>query len=562
MKEDCRSGEHSEPCSPNRSVGLGISRAFPEADAEIDLVDRSEGSDPSSFPHPHSQNTVTLDLTQLLSSDITESGSFHLGCTIWTTSLGKLLQALPIMAFLIDQSCNIAAANRVCERLGSDYEKIVGKPFASILSDLTESAKAEETVKEVFVTRQQRVLNAALGIKPIEIWGRITFRSIRLGTERLVMTLVEDLTIEQRQLLLEQKHNHALTTEISRRRAVERELVATEERYRRVVESANDSIYTTDDRGRFTYLNPVALNQSGYAVEELVGRPYYLLIHPDHVEEVIKWYSSQMAERTPQTYYEFPIVAKNGTTIWIGQNVQLLLKDAQITGVQAIARDITERKIAEERLKASLKEKEVLMREIHHRVKNNLQVISALFTLQADHVDEQKAVDVLRSANARIKAMALVHEKLYGSGNLAQIRIDEYVTDLVNDLIGFSDESTAKIALDIHVDKICFSLETAIPIGIIITELLGNTMTHGFPEGGGGTVQVRLRSLDRDLFELVIRDDGIGILGEMRPENSGSLGLELVAAFARKLQGEVRFDTSEHTEFSMIFKQAEVQGWS
>lgn len=376
------------------------------------------------------------------------------------------------------------------------------------------------------------------------------------------MALVEDLTLERQQLLLQEQHNRELTAEINRRRKIEEDLAASEAQYRQVVESANDSIYTTDQRGRFTYLNPLALHQTGYAKEELLGQPFTMLIHQDHAEEVIKRYSAQWSERTPQTYYELPIVAKDGTTIWIGQNVQLLVKDGRVIGFQAIARDITDRKTAEERLRASLEEKEVLMREIHHRVKNNLQVISALLTLQADHVEEQKAVEVLTGANARLKAMALVHEKLYESSNLSQIRIDEYLTDLMNELIGFNNESTTTITLNSHIDEIYFGPDTAIPIGLIATELMTNAMKHAFPEGRPGTVKVHLRSIGTDLFEFLVSDDGIGVSEEICSGNTRSLGLQLVAAFARKLQGEIHFDTSKGTEFSMKFKQVDVQGRS
>ena len=213
-----------------------------------------------------------------------------------------------------------------------------------------EAAEVKEAIWQAFSTRQQRVLNASVGIG-CKVWGRITFRSIRFAMERMIMALVEDLTVERKQLLLQRQHNRELTAEINRRRKIEKDLAASEEQYRQVVESATDSIYTTDHRGRFTYLNPVALNQTGYSKEELIGQPYIRLIHPDHAEEVIKLYSMQWSERSPQTYCEFRIVAKNGATIWIGQNVQLLLKDDTAIGFQAIARDITDRKTAEERLR-------------------------------------------------------------------------------------------------------------------------------------------------------------------------------------------------------------------
>jgi PAS domain S-box-containing protein len=552
MKEVGRRADHSEHSLQDPKVDSEDCPSFSMTSAENQPAEATKSNHYSPEAAQLSRGSASLDLTQLLSSDVTESGSFDLSGMIWNTSLGKILQAVPLITFLVDENCRIVAANEACQKLGSDYSRIIGIPFANLFPDPSEAARAEEVVKQVFLTREQCFFKASLGISPNKTWGRMTFRSIRLGTERLVLILVEDLTVEQ-------KYNHELTTEINRRRLIEKNLVASEEQYRLVVESANDAIYTTDRRGQFTYLNPVALKQTQYSKEELLGQHYSVLIHPGHVEAVLKYYALQFSDRTPQTYYEFQILAKDGTAIWIGQNVQLLMKDDKVTGFQAIARDITDRKLAEEKLRASLVEKEVLMREIHHRVKNNLQVISALLTLQADHVEEQKAIEVLSSANARLKAMALVHEKLYESNNLSQIRIDEYVADLVSDLISFDDEFGSRIDLKIDIDEIYFEPDTMIPIGLIITELLTNAMKHAFPEGRHGMLLVRLRSIATDLFELQVSDNGIGILEEMHSGHSPSLGLELVTAFAKKLQGEVHFNTSAGTQFSMKFKQAEIQ---
>ncbi len=506
-----------------------------------------------------SSGTETLDFNQLFSPDITNSGSYDLRGRIWTTTFGKLLQALPLMAFLIDHSCKIVAANRSCAKLSSDYQKAIGTPFAGLFPDSAESRAAEKAVRAVFSTRKQQTSQALMRLAEAKISGRMTFRSIRVGTDRLVLVLVEDLTTEREKLLLQQKLNAELTREIQGRRKAEEDLATSERRYRQVVEAANDVIYTTDAQGRFAYVNPVALRKSGFSREELVGRSFLALIHPDHRDEVKSWYLSQYSTRTPQTYYEFPFVAKGGAAVWVGQNVQLLMKDENVVGFQAIARDISERKRAEEQLNASVKEKEVLMREIHHRVKNNFQVISALLSLQADHAEERNAVEVLTSANARIMAMALVHEKLYQSSNLAQIRIDEYVGDLVNYLIGFGQATAVGIATEIRIEELYFGPDTVIPIGLIITELLTNAMKHAFPDGREGAIQVRLQSTDTDHFELLVSDNGVGLPAGIQPGKSNSLGLGLVAAFARKLRGDIHLDTSKGTEFSMRFKRAEVQ---
>jgi PAS domain S-box-containing protein len=501
-----------------------------------------------------SKSTETIDFNQLFTPEVTESGSFDFTGAIWTTTFGKLLQALPIMAFLVDASSKIVAANRMCEKLGPDYQRAVGVRFAGLLPNAAEAEQAERDLREVFSTRKQRAFQGLIRIAKVNVWGRMTFRSIRVGPQRMVMVLIEDLTAETEKFRLQQELNTALRNEINGRKRAEQELAASEKRYRQMVETANDLIYMTNEQGRFTYLNPLALHKSGFSQEELLGQRYLRVVHPDHRNAVDQYYLSQFATRTLQTYYELPILAKSGETVWIGQNVQLLVENDKILGFQAIARDITDRKMAEEKLTSSLKEKEVLVREIHHRVKNNFQVISGLLTLQADHAQDKKSAEVLSDANARVRAMALVHEKLYQSPNLAQIKIDEYVGDLVRDLLGFGHENTRGITTEIDVEKLDFDPDKAIPIGLIISELLTNAMKHAFPDGREGAVHVRLHRTDKDHLELSVGDNGIRIPPGIHPENTRSLGLALVAAFVRKLRAEISLDTSGGTKFSIKFK--------
>jgi len=541
-------------CGSHRSAGAEPLRNR-GVKGDDDRIRRSAGAEQSPLTFGWEEGTQILDLDRFAPPEESDSGTFDLRGSFWTTTFGKLLQALPLMTFLIDRSLGIVAANRACEKLSPHYERVIGAPFVSLFSEPSDAITVEEAVTVVFSSRKQHVAQASLGIGRNRIWGRMTFRPIRMGAERLVMATIEDLTIERQQLILEQRHNEALEIEINRRRSAEKNLVASERRYRQVVETAHDLIYTTDAHGRFTYLNPLALRRLGYSEEELTGKHFLIVVHPDNRTEVRKRYVSQFSERTPQTYYELPILSNDGESIWIGQNVQLLTEDGIIIGFQAIARDITERKIAEERLKASLAEKEVLMREIHHRVKNNLQVISALLTLQADRVGEQKSAEVLASTNARIWSMALVHEKLYQSANVAQVRIDEYVADLVNDLLGFGRTDATGIAVKIDMEKLSFDPDTAIPIAMIVAELLTNAMKHAFPAGRQGVVHVRLRSVETDTLELMVSDNGIGMATGVVPGNTQSLGLELVAAFAGRLRGEIHFDTSQGTEISIRFKR-------
>jgi PAS domain S-box-containing protein len=527
---------------------------------EIETVDTTpdRSSEVSSIkPFVSSAATETIDITGLFSLDVSSSGSFNLGGEIWASTFGKMLQGLPIPVFLVDDSQRIAAANQACSNISPQYVKTINSPFSVIFSDLTTAKKVAHVLATVFSAREHRVVEAVLKIGKHKVYGRLTFRSVRIASSRYALVLVEDLTSEKKQLLLERKHNDQLEREIVRREQAEKDLAESEKRYRQVVEQANDAIYQTDYKGCFTFLNSTALSRSGYTQEDLMGKHFLITVHTEHQGEVGRFYARQFADKIPETYHEFPIVTKHGETIWVGQNVQMLVENDRILGFQAIARDITDRKNAEQRLKESLREKEVLMREIHHRVKNNFQIVAGLLELQSHTVDNEMYLEMFRSTEARINAMALVHEKLYQSDNLADIRIDEYIARVVEDLLGFCGQHGARIGIEMDVQKLCFGPDTAIHCGLIVTELVNNAITHAFADRTEGNIRVSLQSIGHDRYELAVCDNGIGMPMTHELEDSRSLGLDLVLALARKLRGDVEVSSSQGTEFRIRFKEVE-----
>ncbi|MBM3300444.1 MAG: PAS domain S-box protein [Deltaproteobacteria bacterium] len=415
----------------------------------------------------------------------------------------------------------------------------------------------------VFSTRRPQVVHGIMQVRDVRMWARVTFRVIRLTEERFALALVEDLTAEKKQLLLQKKHNEQLRLEIIRRKEIEERLAQSEKLYRQVVETANDAIYRTDKKGLFTYLNPVALHRSGYSEQDLIGQSFLVTVHPEYRESVTTFYVSQFANRVPETYYELPVLGKHGETIWIGQNAQLLTEGYRVVGFQCIARDITDRRRAEDRLKASLKEKEVLMREIHHRVKNNFQVISGLLALQAERIDDETYQEIFKNMEARIGAMALVHERLYESDDLADIRIDQYIMGILHDLISFPwEEAQSRVTLKTDVESLSLGADTAIPVGLIITELVANSLKYAFPKGQQAEISVGFHRLNDREFELLVSDNGVGMPDWIDPAKAISLGFSLVAAFVAKLHGEIQVTPRPGTHFRIRFRQVDEGGVS
>jgi len=215
-----------------------------------------------------------------------------------------------------------------------------------------------------------------------------------------------------------------------------------------------------------------------------------------------------------------------------------------------------ERRRAEEQIKASLKEKEVLLSEVHHRVKNNMQVIISLLRLQSSKIEDKQYADMFKNAEDRIRSMALIHEKLYRTKDFAKIDFNDYAKDLANHLIKTYSAAAGKIKLNMNIEDIHIGLGKAIPCGLIINELLSNSLKYAFPKGEGGEIKIVLRAINSEEVELTVRDDGIGISKEMDILKTESLGLQLVHILVEdQLDGSLEVDREEGTAFKIRFKK-------
>ncbi len=220
-------------------------------------------------------------------------------------------------------------------------------------------------------------------------------------------------------------------------------------------------------------------------------------------------------------------------------------------------REERRRKQAEKQIKSSLKEKEVLLSEIHHRVKNNMQVIISLLRLRADKIEDKKHADMFKEGEDRIRSMSLVHEQLYQSKDFANIDFGEYIKSLANGLFTSYGVDTNKIKLNIENKDVSFDLENAIPCGLIINELVSNSLKHAFPQQGEGNISIVLQSINEDEFELTVSDDGVGIPEALDVRDTESMGLHLIRVLAEQtLEGKMELNREEGTRFHFLFKRA------
>jgi PAS domain S-box-containing protein len=228
----------------------------------------------------------------------------------------------------------------------------------------------------------------------------------------------------------------------------------------------------------------------------------------------------------------------------------------QVTGFTVFVTNITGRKLADEQIKTSLKEKELLLKEIHHRVKNNMQVIISLLKLQSKNITDKQYLDMFKESQGRIKSMALVHEKLYKTKSLAEIDFKEYIKSLVSSLFRSYRIKPDKISLKIDVEEISLGLESAIPCGLIINELISNSLKHAFPNDRKGKVSVIFYSVNEDKLILKVSDNGIGVPEKFDIKNTKSLGLHLVTILSEdQLHGKIEFNRVDGTTFQIQFQK-------
>jgi PAS domain S-box-containing protein len=220
-------------------------------------------------------------------------------------------------------------------------------------------------------------------------------------------------------------------------------------------------------------------------------------------------------------------------------------------GVGGLSHDITERVEAEKQLLASLEEKEVLLREVHHRVKNNMQIVYSLLRLQSKSTNDAQVREAYRESQDRVKSMALVHEHLYRSDSLAHVDMREYVRSLTSSLV--ASHGARWVSLSTSVEGLLFGPDIAIPCGLIINELVANSLKHAFEGRRNGAIAVSLSKTSRGKCTLTVKDNGIGFVPEKRGYGLRSLGLQLVRGLTKQLQGAIEFRADNGTKVSVNF---------
>jgi PAS domain S-box-containing protein len=227
-------------------------------------------------------------------------------------------------------------------------------------------------------------------------------------------------------------------------------------------------------------------------------------------------------------------------------------ENEKVVEISCIANDITDKKMADEQMRQSLKEKEVLLKEVHHRVKNNLQVISSILNLQSSYVKDKKILEILLESQNRIKSMAFVHESLYQTKDFSNISFREYVENISRNLVHSYAATDSPPVLNLDLQDIQLNLDTAIPCGLIINELLTNSLKYAFAEGKKGKIDIIIKQKG-ELITITIADNGKGLPSTIDFRNTESLGLQLVVSLIEQINGKIKLDTKKGTKFTIEF---------
>lgn len=268
----------------------------------------------------------------------------------------------------------------------------------------------------------------------------------------------------------------------------------------------------------------------------------------------LKGYAKVIKDITQQKIAEEQLIQKDEQLRVINEKLEQKVEERtlQLTMLnETLQKEINERKEAEAKIESSLKEKEILLKEIHHRVKNNLQIISSLLNIQADYINDEKLLEIFVESRNRVKSMALIHEKLYQSEDIAYINFSDYITELTWSLFKTYNYSTDKVKLQFKLEKIFFGIDQGITLGLLLNELISNAFKHAFPDKSG-TLKIKTSRRD-DSYIFIIQDDGIGLPAGFDRENINTLGLQLIITLVDQIKGNITFINDNGTKVRIEF---------
>ncbi len=380
-------------------------------------------------------------------------------------------------------------------------------------------------------------------------------KGVRQVIEYLLTLQGEERSFEARLVALDSDKVLAIVRDVTEQKRAE------EERFiRKIAEAVPHTMFVYDlDEERHVYINHQARQNFGYSPEEIIQMGSTFLttaLHEDdraHFPELLARWGGAADDQVFET--EYRMKHKNGEWRWFAGRDAVFLRTAtgRVRQIIGTAHDITDYKHAQQQILTALKEKEALLKEVHHRVKNNLQIISSLLNLQAAQIKETPVLQIFTETKNRVRSMALLHETLYSTENLARIDFARYVDSLCAHLFRSYGVDPQRISLQTTIAGVTLDLDQAIPCGLIINELVSNAIKYAFPEDRAGTVWVALQPYTAQQYQLCVRDNGVGLPIDLDLTGTESLGLRLVHDLTWQINGELTITWTAGAAFTILF---------
>jgi PAS domain S-box-containing protein len=330
-------------------------------------------------------------------------------------------------------------------------------------------------------------------------------------------------------------------------------LLKSEAEFKALADNAPIMIVRVNREGIIGYINQVQL---GYKIEDVIGTPVFNFIHPSH-HDLYRGNIHKAIETAESVFFELKVPDPEGKIYWFDVHMAPIIEAEGIDEVVVLTSDVTEKKKAKEEMEKVLAEKEILLKEVHHRAKNNLQLLSSILNLFTNKTVDEKRLGVLYECKNSIHSLALVHECLYKSDDFSNIDFSDYLERFTGHFQDTVQERN-RINLKLDLNPCYISMDKAITCGLIVNELLINSYKHAFPDNSKGTVTISLDVKD-GRFDLMVKDDGVGFSGKDELPEIDSLGLELTGILVDQLNGEIVCTTSpnEGTSYTLQFGQSE-----
>ncbi|RNC79677.1 MAG: PAS domain S-box protein [Balneola sp.] len=475
----------------------------------------------------------------VLINDVTEKKEFENELLRTNNVLSTLIDSAPIAIItitpegIVDDIWNTKAE----EVFGWKAEEVFGKFIPFVQKEHIEKVKKKLKRSTPKIEAIERITKSG---RKITLKNYLTPIIGKDGQVSKIMVLLEDIT---------------------ERTKTKAALVESERKYRSLIEASHDLIWRIDYQGRFTFLNHASFEILGYKPKELIGEPFLPYISEDMAYEATKIHEQVMKGREFDNF-DLRMVRKNGKIISLSAKAYPLYDEAgNIVGCTGTATDITSLLEYQNQLEDSLSEKEVLIKEIHHRVKNNLAVVSGLFALQSYSIQDEKVVQLFKESQARIKSIATIHEKLYQSELFTSIEIKSYLKDLLKDIKNTFARSGREIDIELYGDELTLNVNQAVPFGIIANELVTNAFKYAFPDNTNGKITLSIIDEGEEKV-FTVSDTGVGLPDNFEENRSNSLGIALINSLSAQLNGKITWCSKEGTTFALRFTPSSMKTWN